>query len=407
MDATNAGHPLGVETIKNNWIVAVSAATISAGLLALAFIPESYRGIFSNKFLPHSYCYLFDRKLIALHVVSDAAIWLAYLSISLTLTLLVYRTRREVPFSWMFLAFGTFIIACGFTHLMEVVVLWKPLYWLSGDVKVITAVASVITAITLPPLVPKVHRMISESKSAGQYLGKLELANAELSRSNATLKALSARVLQVQDEERRRVARDVHDSAGQMVAALAINVARLKESKDTEEHDGILSDTAAIVDGLNSELRTISHLLHPPLLDEVGLSSALRWYVDGFSKRSGIATSLELDPDLQRLDPDHEIAMFRVVQEALTNVHRHSGASKAKVSVIRENGRVSLEVEDNGRGITPQRRGETMILPVDFGVGISGMRERVAQLGGTLEVRSGPKGTSVIAEFTTTSTVAK
>ncbi len=99
--------------------------------------------------------------------------------------------------------------------------------------------------------------------------------------------------------------------------------------------------------------------------------------------------------------------MVRVVQEALTNVHRHSGASKAKVSVIRENGRVSLEVEDNGRGITPQRRGETMILPVDFGVGISGMRERVAQLGGTLEVRSGPKGTSVIAEFTTTSTVAK
>ena len=138
----------------------VSLTSVVASIVTVAYFPDTIRGIFSAQFLPHVYCYLYNRNLIALHVGSDTAIWLSYVSISATLAYMVYRTRRQIPFSWMLLAFGMFIIACGFTHMMEVIVLWKPLYWLAGDVKLLTAVASVITAIALPPLVPKVHSML-------------------------------------------------------------------------------------------------------------------------------------------------------------------------------------------------------------------------------------------------------
>jgi signal transduction histidine kinase len=375
--------------------------------------PESLRGIFSNKFLPHSYCYLYDKNLIALHVGSDTAIWLSYVSISVTLAYLVYRSRQEIPFSWMILAFGTFIIACGFTHLMEVVVLWKPLYWLSGDVKLLTAVASVITAITLPPLVPNIQTLIRSSKTAEEYRTRIEATNHELSESNMALqdevrrrslveqrlRAMSARMLQVQDEERRRVAREVHDSAGQMVAALAINMGNLNAVKGTDPLEArIISDSDAILQSLSKELRTISHLLHPPLLDEVGLPSALQWYAEGFTERSKIETKVELDPQVGRLNSDVEIAIFRVVQESLTNVHRHSGSSKARICLTRQGEELVLEIHDNGKGIPPEKQA-TGLDHGSFGVGLTGMRERVAQLGGTLVVQSSGAGTSVVARF--------
>jgi signal transduction histidine kinase len=369
---------------SNKWLTGTCIATLGASLLAILLIPEMVRGIFSGNFLPHSYCYLYDKSLIGLHVASDTAIWLAYVSISVTLAYTVYRTRREVPFSWMFLAFGTFIIACGFTHLMEVVVLWKPVYWLSGDVKLLTAIASVITAIALPPLVPRIHELVAASKTAREY--------------NVTLKMLSARLLQVQDEERRHVAREVHDGAGQMVAALCINVDRLDNDLGDKEREQLLSDTKSIVKSLNSELRTISHLLHPPLLDEVGLSSALQWYVDGFRQRSGIEAELKIDPNLHRLPSEMEIAVFRVVQECLTNVHRHSGASSLTVSLFVNNSGVRLEVLDNGKGISSVQPGSNGF-PAVVGVGISGMRERVSLLGGRFAIESNSAGTTVTADL--------
>jgi len=127
----------------------VTLAVTAAGIVVILLRPQTAHGLFSSQFMPHVYCYLFNRNLILLHTLSDALIWLSYVSISLTLIYLVYRTRREIPFSWLFVAFGIFIIACGFTHLMEVVVLWHPLYWLAGAVKALTAVASVVTAIAL------------------------------------------------------------------------------------------------------------------------------------------------------------------------------------------------------------------------------------------------------------------
>jgi signal transduction histidine kinase len=385
-------------TATNKWLTGACIATLGASLIAVLLIPEMVRRIFSGNFLPHSYCYLYDKRLIGLHVASDTAIWLAYVSISVTLAYTVYRTRREVPFSWMFLAFGTFIIACGFTHLMEVIVLWKPVYWLSGDVKLLTAVASVITAIALPPLVPRIRELVSASKTAREYQQKVEEANLELSRNNVTLKMLSARLLQIQDEERRRVAREVHDSAGQLVAALSINVDRLDHDLSDKEREQIRADTKSIVKNLGTELRTISHLLHPPLLDEVGLSCALQWYVEGFRQRCGIEAELKIDSNLRRLSSEMEIAVFRVVQECLTNVHRHSQASRATVSLFVINSSVRLEVSDNGEGISSVQPGSNGF-PAIVGVGISGMRERVSQLGGQLAIKSSSAGTTVTANF--------
>ncbi len=210
-------------------------------------------------------------------------------------------------------------------------------------------------------------------------------------------RALSARLLNLQDEERRRIARELHDSAGQMVAALIMNTAHLNRVDGlTAEQRRFLSDNEAILQELNKELRTISHLLHPPLLDEAGLSSALHWFVEGFAKRSGIATTLELPPDFGRLEADSEITIFRIVQECLTNVHRHSGSKKALVRLTRALAEVRLEVQDEGQGI-PAEKQLSIVGSGPVGVGLRGMRERVHQLGGHLEVHSNGAGTTVCA----------
>jgi PAS domain S-box-containing protein len=206
---------------------------------------------------------------------------------------------------------------------------------------------------------------------------------------------LSARLLQLQDEERRRIARELHDSAGQMIAAIMMNIDQLKNTEDADgERVRLLSDSDALLQTLSKELRTISHLLHPPLLDEVGLSSALQWYVDGFAKRSGIATILDLAPDFGRLKPALEIAIFRVVQECLTNVHRHSGSTKAYVRLTRSQDALLLEIQDEGKGVAPEKK-SLLLGSGPVGVGLRGMRERVLQLGGTLEIESDETGTTV------------
>ena len=217
----------------NRRIVACAVVATAAGLAALVMVPAAVRSIFSSNFLPHAYCYLQDRDLIALHLGSDAVIWLSYVAISCTLVYLVWRTRREIPFSWMFLAFGTFIVACGFTHFMEMVVLWKPLYWLSADIKLLTALASLITAIALPTLIPQVHGMVAAAHLSEERKAQLEQANGELQR-------LSAQVMNVQDAERRRLARELHDGVGQYLAAIKMScdvaLAEAKGRSDVISH---------------------------------------------------------------------------------------------------------------------------------------------------------------------------
>jgi PAS domain S-box-containing protein len=210
---------------------------------------------------------------------------------------------------------------------------------------------------------------------------------------------LSARLLQMQDEERRRLARELHDSAGQMITALIMNVDHLKKAERADDQRAhLLSDTETLLQTLSKELRTMSHLLHPPLLDEVGLSSALQWYVDGFAKRSGITTTLELAADFGRPNPDLEIAVFRAVQECLTNVHRHSGSTKAVVRLKRCHDELLLEIQDEGKGIPPEKK-YLLLGSGPVGVGLRGMRERVLQLRGTLDIQSDDTGTTIRLMF--------
>jgi PAS domain S-box-containing protein len=203
----------------------------------------------------------------------------------------------------------------------------------------------------------------------------------------------ASRLQHIQDEERKRIARELHDSVGQLLAAIGMNIVLAQSHKLDSKAARAVSDNARLVEQVSSEIRTISHLLHPPLLDLAGLASALHWYVDGFSERSQIKVNLEIPADLGRLPSDMEIAIFRIVQECLTNIHRHSGSSTAAIRVYQEKERVIVQVEDRGKGIPAEKRRE--LEAGRGGVGFGGMRERVRQLGGTLEIRSQGSGTLV------------
>jgi PAS domain S-box-containing protein len=227
----------------------------------------------------------------------------------------------------------------------------------------------------------------------------------ERKRAEESLRLLSAQLLHLQDQERRRIARELHDSAGQILTALGLNLSLVQsENGNTGSRTAkAIEESVSLVQELSRELRTISHLLHPPLLDEVGLASALRSYLDGFTERSKIKVDLELPEDLGRLPQDLETAIFRIVQECLTNIHRHSQSPVARIRIRRTDSEVSLEVEDRGKGIPPEKR-QAMDSGGTAGVGIRGMRERLRQLGGSLEINSNDTGTVVVARLPVAST---
>jgi PAS domain S-box-containing protein len=217
-----------------------------------------------------------------------------------------------------------------------------------------------------------------------------------LKRAENTVRWLSGRLLQLRDDERRRIARDLHDSLGQILSAVKMNLSYL--ARDTTHLDerghNAVTESRELIDNCIKEVRTLSHLLHPPMLDEVGLLPAIRWFANGFSQRSGIDVKLELPATLRRFPVELEIAVFRAVQESLTNVHRHSGSPTVIVSLDVEDEFVHLQIIDHGRGIPPQAlaaRQENSAI----GVGILGMRERLRQLGGQLEISSATQGTTV------------
>jgi PAS domain S-box-containing protein len=228
----------------------------------------------------------------------------------------------------------------------------------------------------------------------------LEMADQArlLDTANSSLRQLSSRILHLQDEERRRIASHLHDTTGGWLTALAMNLSVVsgEAAKLTPRTKNVLADSLEILRDMSNDLRTVSHLLHPPLLDEMGLQSALRWFIEEFSKRSNIQVELELAPNLGRLNRECETAIFRIVQEALTNVHRHSGSPRASICITRAHGELALEVRDWGKGLPPRQHGA----PQRSGVGLQGMQERVRQLGGHFEIRTNPDGgTSVITKF--------
>jgi signal transduction histidine kinase len=235
----------------------------------------------------------------------------------------------------------------------------------------------------------------------GDLEEKVAQRTGELDAANQSLGELTARLLKLQDEERRRIARELHDSVGQTLAALSMNLSTIGgDIAKLAKTASAVTDSAALVADMTADIRTISYLLHPPLLDESGLSSALRWYIEGFAERSKIKVELKVPDDFGRLPSDLETAIFRVVQECLTNIHRHSESPVARVRVANSGEDVRVEVEDDGKGIPPEKQGEIMSSGLP-GVGVRGMRERLRQLGGSLEIRSAGagKGTVVVVRL--------
>jgi two-component system, NarL family, sensor kinase len=231
------------------------------------------------------------------------------------------------------------------------------------------------------------------SKFKEMALSHAQLESVILERT-AELQILSQRLLKVQDDERRKLARDLHDSTGQTLAALKISVSFLQEKCQEDSNImAIVSDVAQLADRAIEEIRTMSYLLHPPLLDEIGFACAAEWFIEGFAKRSGIDVSADLASDDKRLPMNIEIALFRVLQESLTNVHRHSGASEASVSFRRQPNAAILEVRDFGSGIPAERLVRLRETSAETGVGLAGMRERLNELNGHLEIDSDDQGT--------------
>jgi PAS domain S-box-containing protein len=241
------------------------------------------------------------------------------------------------------------------------------------------------------------HDLTALAKMRVELERQVQNRTAELKAANQNLRQLSARLIKSRDEEDRRIARELHDSTGQDLTVLKLDLAVIgrEVTKFSPELARRVSDTIELATHISDELRTISYLLHPPLLDELGLASALRHYADGFSARSNIRVDLKIPPSFGRLAHDVELTCFRIVQESLTNIHRHSKSATAVITVNYEEKGILVEVRDEGRGI-PRKRLQ-QLTSGGGGVGLAGMRERVKQLGGTLEIRSDANGTAVIA----------
>ena len=219
---------------------------------------------------------------------------------------------------------------------------------------------------------------------------------AELHRKSKQLEMLNVRMTRLQEDERRRIARELHDSVGQLLAAISMNsVFGEEECRNlSPEVAKRVAENVTMVEELGKQIRTISYLLHPPLLDEVGLASALQEYVTGFSRRSKVDVKLDLPPDLGRFPEETELSIFRVVQESLSNIHRHAASRTATIRITQANGYLGVEIEDAGKGIPPEMQTSLWSSP-HSGVGLRGMRERLRPLGGTLEIHSNGQGTRV------------
>ncbi len=240
-------------------------------------------------------------------------------------------------------------------------------------------------------LITSAIRDISERKRAEQRIAE---QTQQLHEANRELRHLSSRIVAIRDEERRRLGRELHDSQGQYLAAIKMNLEMIEttDAALSTLQKSALTEAITLLERSMREIRVISHLLHPPLLDEIGLQAVVPWYLNSFSERSGIQIDLDMPSDISKLPDQVELAVFRVLQECLTNVHRHSGSKVAKVRILPDETSVILEVSDRGRGLNSQNGSDPVI-----GVGITGMRERIRELGGQFEINSSPEGTIVRA----------
>ncbi len=235
-----------------------------------------------------------------------------------------------------------------------------------------------------PPagLQPKIEELLAQ-------VHKLEAANT-------SLREMLARLLRFQDEEKRRIARDLHDSTGQLLAVMCIKLSALERKVRSlnPQLAGAVAEIAAVSKQVSTELRALSYLIYPSLLDEAGLASALRWHADGFRQRTGIKVALEISSHFKRLPRPLEVVLFRAVQECLENIHEHSGSPTVRIRVIQDSGRIMAKVSDRGKGIAPNTLSKICSARAP-GIGLRGLRERIQDFGGSVEIASRKRGTNV------------
>jgi signal transduction histidine kinase len=309
------------------------------------------------------------------------------------------------------LVFSTLFCGVGPSSLATIVALLGMRYWFTAPIhsfnlpdapQSVGLVAFLLVSSAVVAM-GEMHRRSNETlrRTRQDLEGRVQERTAELAMANEELGDLTARLLHLQDEERRRIARELHDSVGQSLAALNMNLSSLAvDLERLAKATSTVSDSTVLVNDMTKDIRTISYLLHPPLLDEAGLASALKMYIQGFTERSKITVELQFPDQLGRLPRDLETTIFRLVQESLTNIHRHSGSSVARISLVSLDSELQIRVEDQGKGIPPEKNSR-LLSNGPSGVGIRGMRERLRQLGGSLEISSegNGRGTVVVARL--------
>ena len=347
---------------------------------------EFFRTLFSSDgFMPHGFCYLWSPGLVRLHGVSDSLITVAYASIPVTLVYFINK-RRDLPFNWIFICFGTFIMACGATHAMEVWTIWYPAYWLAGSIKLITAIASVTTAILLVRLVPQAVALPSPTM--------LRLEIAERERAEEALSRANRRLIEAHEEERTRIARELHDDISQRVALVAVHLARM--SKDVPASTGYLKteigEVQKLVSELGNDIQSLSHQLHSSRLETLGLASAAAGFCRELSDRHGVVIDFVSKDIPTDLSPEISLCLYRVLQEALQNAIKHSCVRQFKVSLIGISDEIRLTVHDSGVGFDPQLAAQGR------GLGLTSMKERLTLVDGKLSIESQPGfGTAIHA----------
>jgi signal transduction histidine kinase len=355
------------------------------------------RNLFASDFMGHGYCYLWRPEIVWLHVGSDTLITLAYYSIPVSLVYFV-RKRRDLPFHWMFIMFGAFILGCGTSHMMEVWTIWHGTYRLAGIVKLVTAGLSVSTAVALVPLMPRAlalpspARLAAANRELEQEACAREQAEYEQRRSFEQLRALAARMQTAREEERARVAREIHDELGQALTAIKIDLTALLPNVLADAGPNLQRQQAVfrLLDEAIHSVRRIATDLRPGVLDDLGLVAAIEWAVDEFQARTGIESHVSLPAEDLALNEQSATALFRILQEALTNVARHARATRVTVRLAQEDGDLALEVRDNGNGIREEQ------LASGRSLGLLGMRERATLFGGEFSIGSTPEnGTTV------------
>jgi len=339
---------------------------------------EFLRNLFSSDgFMPHGFCYLWSPGLLGLHAVSDSLITLAYASIPVTLVYFINK-RRDLPFNWIFICFGTFIMACGASHAMEVWTVWYPTYWLAGAIKLVTAIASVTTAILLVRLVPQAVALPSPTM--------LRLEIAERERAEDALSRANRRLIEAHEEERTRIARELHDDISQRVALLSMQLDRI--GKDLPASATYLKNEVGevhkAVSELGDDIKSLSYRLHSSRLEYLGLTAAAATFCKELSDRQGVVIDYVPNGIPKDLSQEISLCLYRVLQEALQNAIKYSGSKRLEVSLTGILDEIRLTVRDSGIGFDMEEAAQGR------GLGLISMKERLKLAGGKLSIESQP-----------------